>query len=139
MPFFDLDVVSRGGLEGHPMFCVVLWAAIGARTQAVQRRNKIWLYVDDAVTHAPSLELPVDAGVTHDLGGHLNTPTSAFHAPCLVGTPWTQWPDELKATTARGSVAPGPMELPEHAGDAAQEHTPPIQEDGLTILGSAAN
>ena len=43
----------QGGLEGHPMFCVVLWSAIGPRTQALQGRNRVWLYVDDLVVHAP--------------------------------------------------------------------------------------
>ena len=84
------------------MFCVVLWAAIGARAQALQGRNHSWLYVDEFVTHAPLPELPeiiraVDSGATHDRGGHLHTAKSTLRVPCLAGTLWTQWPPEFRA------------------------------------------
>ena len=64
----------QGGLEGHPMFCVVLWAAIGARIQARQGQSKVWLYIDDIVAQAPEPELPhviraTGEGATQGLGG----------------------------------------------------------------------
>ena len=67
----------QGGLEGHPMVCVVLRAAIDERIQAIRGEYKVWLYVDDIALHAPLFELPgqiqaVENVVTQELGGLLN-------------------------------------------------------------------
>jgi hypothetical protein len=78
----------QGGLEGHPMFCVVLWDAIESRlTAASGSKHRMWLYVDDITIHCPVPELRqlitiVESAVNDDLQGELNRKKSAMHLPC---------------------------------------------------------
>ena len=119
----------QGGLEGHPMFCVVLWAAIGQRIEAQSSKGRVWRYVDDIVVHAHLSDIPrivqaISEGVTCELGGNLDKSKSALRAPWCAGKPWEAGPDELRWATSAAAL-----------GGEASEPILPIQEDGHTILG----
>ena len=122
---FIYGSLLQGGLDGHPVFCLVISVIIHRVSQnpAIKARwntIKCWIYVDDMLFQAPLDSLPVLMEVLgrtlEAFSMKLQTQKSRLHIPELAGIPADEWPAHAQ-----------------HLGDLL-----PLSPEGLTILGTEA-
>ena len=116
----------QGGLDGHPVFCVVMGVMLvhissDSRITARWCMVKVWIYVDDIVFQCPQfllqLLLEVLADAMRPLNFQLQRRKCRVHIPALAAEPLEQWPPEALAL----------------------QELLPISTEGLTVLGTEAS